>query len=267
MMKKTLLLVLVLAATAGIAWAQVGVKKKRLPPFEYGRVIIANMTPATGLAPVEFDHWVHRSRFTCRLCHVDIGFAMKAGATRIKSADNMRGFYCGACHNGRMEVDGRKVFAACSNSFTKEEVRTRCERCPTTVTDPKKEQAFYRLAEKLPRQRSGNGIDWEKAEETGLIKPVDYLEGISLKGSSLTMQKELSLSAKTEGIPDIIFSHKKHTVWNGCEVCHPDLFLGIKKGTTKYSMAEIFEGKFCGACHTSVAFPVTDCQRCHAKPV
>jgi c(7)-type cytochrome triheme protein len=266
-MKRTLLFVLVFAAVAGIAAAQVGMKKKRVPPFEYGRIIIANMTPATGMAPVEFDHWQHRSKFTCRLCHVDIGFSMKAGATRIKAADNMRGFFCGTCHNGRMEMDGRKVFAACSTTYSKEEVRTRCERCHSTTANPKREEAFYRLAEKLPRQRFGNGIDWEKAEETGLIKPIDFLEGISLKGSTLAVQKDFALTAKVEGMPDIIFSHKKHTVWNGCEVCHPELFIGIKKGTTKYSMAEIFEGKFCGACHTSVAFPLTDCQRCHSKPV
>jgi len=33
---------------------------------------------------VVFDHWLHRAKFTCRLCHVDIGFAMKAEATDIR---------------------------------------------------------------------------------------------------------------------------------------------------------------------------------------
>jgi c(7)-type cytochrome triheme protein len=75
------------------------------------------------------------------------------------------------------------------------------------------------------------------------------------------------LNPKVEGLPNIVFSHKKHTVWNGCEVCHPDIFIGVKKGLTKYSMPEIFEGKYCGVCHTSVAFPLMDCQRCHTKPV
>jgi hypothetical protein len=28
-----------------------------------------------------FRHWLHRSKYTCRLCHVDIGFAMEAGGT------------------------------------------------------------------------------------------------------------------------------------------------------------------------------------------
>ena len=32
---------------------------------------------------------------------------------------------------------------------------------------------------------------------------------------------------------EIIFSHKKHTVWNGCELCHPEIF-NIQKKTTKH---------------------------------
>ena len=68
-------------------------------------------------------------------------------------------------------------------------------------------------------------------------------------------------------MPAIIFSHKKHTVWNGCELCHPEIFVGVKKGATKYSMVEIFDGKYCGVCHTNVAFPLLDCQRCHTEPV
>jgi c(7)-type cytochrome triheme protein len=41
----------------------------------------------------------------------------------------------------------------------------------------------------------------------------------------------------------------------------------VKKGATKYSMVEIFDGKYCGACHMTVAFPLTDCGRCHTRPV
>ena len=28
-------------------------------------------------------------------------------------------------------------------------------------------------------------------------------------------------------------------------------------------MVQIFDGQYCGACHVSVAFPLTDCKRCH----
>ena len=266
-MKRALIVIMVIATVAGIAFAETGVKKRRTPVYEFGRIVINNNSAKIGLAPVEFDHWRHRDKFTCRVCHVDIGFAMKEGATQIKAADNMRGFFCGACHNGRLEVGGKTVFAACATDFSKDEVRSRCERCHVMGKNQKKEDDFYKFAEKLPKQRFGNGIDWEKAEEQGLIKPVDFLPGVSFKIASLSNQKEFAIGPKVEGIPEIIFSHKQHTNWNGCEVCHPDLFVGIKKGATKYSMMEIFEGKFCGACHITVAFPLTDCTRCHTKPV
>jgi c(7)-type cytochrome triheme protein len=265
-MKRVLLAAFLIFLFAGITLAQTGVKKKRPLPADYGRVVINNYSQKGGLAPVVFDHWVHRSRYTCRLCHVDIGFAMKAGTTGIKAVDNMKGFYCGTCHNGKMAADGRKVFEACSKKSTQDDTN-RCDRCHSEGKMVRREHDFESLAGRLPKERFGNGINWEKAEEEGLVKPVDFIEGVSIKKPSLTIQKDFALGAKVEGMPDIVFSHKKHTVWNGCELCHPEIFIGVKKGATKYSMVEIFEGRYCGACHTTVAFPLTDCQRCHTKPV
>ena len=263
--KKFIWTIFMVICITGIAFAaQTGVKKKRPKPFEYGMVLINNYSLKSGLAPVVFDHWSHRDKFTCRLCHVDIGFAMKAGGTEIKAADNVRGYYCGTCHNGKRIYGNRKVFASCSIGITKDD-SIRCKKCHMGTINSNRGSDFEKFAAQLPKGRLGNGIDWEKAEERGLIKPVDILEGVSVKRAAMATQKDFFLETKIEGIPEIIFSHKKHTVWNGCEVCHPDLFLGVKKGNTKYSMIEIFDGKYCGACHTSVAFPLADCQRCHTK--
>jgi len=265
-MRKVFFAIVLILLFAGITLAQTGIKKKRALPPEYGREVMNNYSEKAGLAPVVFDHWFHRSRFTCRLCHVDIGFGMKAGATGIKAADNMKGYYCGTCHNGKMSFDKRKVFEACSRQYAGEDTK-RCDRCHSLGKTVRKEHDFDSFAARLPKERFGNGINWEKAEADGLIRLADFIEGVSVKKASMTIQKDFSLGSKVAGMPDIIFSHKKHTVWNGCEVCHPEIFVGVKKGATKYSMIEIFEGRYCGACHTSVAFPLTDCQRCHTKPV
>ena len=101
-MRKIFLLVVLVLAVAGVTMAQTGVKKKRPLPYEYGRVVLNNYSEKAGMSPVVFDHWLHRSKFTCRLCHVDIAFAMKTGSTGIKASDNMKGYYCGTCHNGKM---------------------------------------------------------------------------------------------------------------------------------------------------------------------
>ncbi|MDP3297567.1 MAG: cytochrome c3 family protein [Thermodesulfovibrionia bacterium] len=259
----------------GLTLAQIGggVKKKRPLPHEYGRVIIDNYKELwypvhlkEPSAPVVFDHWLHRARFTCRLCHIDIAFAMEASATGIRASDNKKGYYCGTCHNGKMVYNDREVFASCSKNFQEEDVK-RCVRCHSLGKNVKREYDFYTFTEKLPRGRFGNGIDWEKAEAEGLIKPIDFLEGVSIRSFQLEAPKDFDLEAKVEGIPNIIFSHKKHTVWNGCEVCHPEIFIGVKKGITKFTCVNNFEGKYCGACHRTVAFPMLDCQRCHIKAV
>jgi c(7)-type cytochrome triheme protein len=267
--------VVLLLAFCAAVWAQTG-RKRRPLPYEYGRVVINNYSERGAMAPVVFDHWRHRAKFTCRFCHVDVGFVLKAGATGIRAADNVGGYYCGACHNGKVLFDGsgnslnegKPVFAACAKNFTVQD-RGRCERCHSLGVSNKSDADFLRFAKSLPKERFGNGLDWQRAEELGLINPVDFVEGISMRRKPLAGPKEAeyALIPKVESMPSIIFSHRKHTFWNGCELCHPEIFVSVKRGETDYSMRAIFQGKSCGVCHNNVAFPLTDCQRCHSKPV
>lgn len=253
-----LLLIAFFAISAAFADTK-GVRKKRALPHEYGNIVISNFSEKNNIAPVVFKHWLHRAKFTCRLCHVDLGFAMEANGTRMKEDDNKKGFYCGACHNGK------EAFGPVSKKFLNDSVKN-CDRCHSFEKDVVFEEDFYKFTANLPRERFGNGIDWEKAENEGIIKLKDFIEGVSIKRKTLSMPQDTEVKAKVQGMPDIIFSHKKHAVWNGCELCHPDIF-GVKKGSTQYSMTDIFSGKYCGLCHDKVAFPNTDCQRCHTKPV
>jgi len=240
-------------------------RKHKTPPAEFGREVLNNHSQKAKMAPVAFDHWLHRAKYTCRVCHVDIGFAMAPGATNVRAADNAKGMYCGACHNGRTKAEGvGPVFASCS--LPPDALHPACQRCHSVGTGAKPDYDFASFTKGLPKGRFGNGVDWEAAELAGIVKPSDYVEGVSIRRSSMAVQKDFSLTAKVQGMPDIIFSHAKHTVWSGCEGCHPELF-GVKKGSTKYTMVEIFDGKYCGACHRMVAFPTVDCQRCHSKPV
>jgi c(7)-type cytochrome triheme protein len=264
-MKRIALVCLILLAGASVLWAG-GTKKRKPLPYDFGSVTINNYSQQAGMAPVVFDHWVHRKNYTCRVCHVDIGFGMTANSTKIRAADNIKGYFCGTCHNGSTAFNKIKIFESCAASYGKEDYK-RCVKCHALEKDPAREDAFHRFADKMPRETLGNGINWEKAEEIGALKLVDQLSGVSIKKSGMKVQGDFGLKAKVEGMPDVIFSHSKHTVWNGCELCHPDIFVGIKKGATKYSMIEIFDGKYCGVCHDKVAFPLTDCTRCHAKPV
>jgi c(7)-type cytochrome triheme protein len=235
-------------------------------PSEYGKVILRSSPGGTALAPVRFDHWLHRALYTCRLCHVDIGFAMEENATGITADTNVKGFHCGSCHNGTRLHGGKKIFASCSLNAKPEE-GTRCSLCHSVGKKVQKEYDYATFAEKLPQDRMTDLIDWEKAEANGLVHPADNLPGVSLQRLPLNVQKDFALTSRSTWMPDIIFSHKKHVMWNGCEVCHPDIFPSSKKGTVKYSMFDIAAGRYCGLCHGRVAFPLNQCERCHAKPV
>jgi len=255
-------LAVLLVGGFSLAEARGGKVQKRLPRWEYGTVVLNRFSEANQMAPVVFRHWVHRAKHTCRLCHVDIGFAMEAGGTGIHEEDNRMGLFCGTCHNGKEAfgwetAKGGKTVQNCN----------RCHAESPVGMDQNLRNEFMQLASTLPRGLLGDGIDWMQAEEQGLIQPKDFIEGVSFPRPKMTHEQgEINLDSKLGGLPDIVFSHKKHAVWNGCEVCHPDLF-ALKAGTTKFTMQEIFDGLYCGACHGEVAFPLQDCGLCHTKPV
>lgn len=244
-------LVVVFAVVLPLA-AQGGVRKRRPLPHEFGNVLMNSGTAAAGEPAVVFRHWSHRAKYTCRLCHVDIGFGMEANSTGVREAANRAGHYCGTCHNGVI-------------AFNVVDPKS-CDRCHSAGKEVSLSGEFAVFTAPLPRGRFGNNVDWEVAELEGKIQLTDTLPGISVKRRPLEIQKDYSIEAKISGLPEIIFSHKKHAVWNGCELCHPDIFT-VKAGATKYTMQDIFAGKYCGLCHDTVAFPASDCQRCHAKPV
>ena len=60
-----------------------------------------------------------------------------------------------------------------------------------------------------------------------------------------------------------IVPHGRHTKWLDCNDCHPYIFNIKKKFTEGLLMTNIIAGQFCGVCHGKVAFPLTDCARCH----
>lgn len=235
-------------------------------PDKYGQVILNNYSTTVYMSPVVFDHWLHRAMFTCRLCHVDIGFAMKAGETKISAANNKKGQYCGSCHNGIRLHANKAIFSACSDKITDED-RKRCDKCHSSGKKVAREYDYNTFTEKLPKRARSGLVDWEEAETKGIVKPIDFLEGVYTRRQPIKMDKELSIESKETWMSNIFFSHKKHAVWNGCEVCHPEIFPSTKQGTVQYTMFQIGEGQYCGVCHNKVAFPVFSCHRCHVNPV
>jgi c(7)-type cytochrome triheme protein len=113
----------------------------------------------------------------------------------------------------------------------------------------------------LPGGIAGNYVDWVKAIEKGKISPrFDYLDP-----DKQAMPMDLVIVMEVKGsMPNVAFPHKQHTDWLECANCHDAIFKP-QKGANPMSMAEIMLGQKCGVCHGSVAFPVTECRRCHTE--
>jgi len=265
MARKTIWTVCIILGLLAMAGAALG--RNLASPHQYGKVVIRSVSGSPSMDKVRFDHWLHRARFTCRLCHVDIGFAMEANGTGITAEANRKGLYCGSCHNGVRIYDEKKIFSSCTTSLLPADA-PRCDRCHSVGKKVRTENSFEDFSKKMPKHSGGEYIDWEEAETRGMIKPADTLPGISFQRPRLEPQKDFAIdTAKNSWMPNIIFSHKKHALWNGCEVCHPEIFPSVKKGTVKYTMFDIAEGRYCGLCHTKVAFHISYCEKCHIGKV
>lgn len=215
-------------------------------PSQYGNILIDRQTGKRSMPPVSFSHWSHRTNYTCRVCHFELGFAMEANATEVTEHDNLQGEYCGACHNGETAFGHTKEY---------------CAHCHNYGMDGS-EKRFEQVSH-LPWAPFGNEIDWVQAMEKGLIEPKQSILEEDYKPIEFT--SKLDLEADWGLIPKAEFPHKIHQQLLDCANCHPDIF-NIKKKTTKFfDMKYNLEGKFCGVCHLKVAFPMDDCRRCHPK--
>ncbi len=70
---------------------------------------------------------------------------------------------------------------------------------------------------------------------------------------------------RTGNAGNIVFSHDVHTksprINDNCHTCHDKIY--ATKSKRPVTMAEMYKGKSCGACHGRIAFPLSDCGRCH----
>ena len=112
---------------------------------------------------------------------------------------------------------------------------------------------------KLTSDTTGNQVRWVQALEKGEIQPREKLFA-NTKIEKLDRDIILDLNG---GMPAVRFPHRQHTEWLDCTNCHDRIFKR-QTGGTKISMFLILQGEQCGVCHGAVAFPLTECMRCHS---
>jgi c(7)-type cytochrome triheme protein len=114
----------------------------------------------------------------------------------------------------------------------------------------------------LPRESAGAAVNWGQALEQGFINP----RGDILRDVKPKIRKDDILMPKT-GIELVVrFPHKQHTQWVDCKNCHDEIFQAQAGATPNVNMFTILQGESCGVCHGAVAFPLTECKRCHSEP-
>jgi len=112
---------------------------------------------------------------------------------------------------------------------------------------------------RLAPDTAGNQVRWVKALEQGQISPRSSLHAAT---KIQTYDRDMFLNLRG-GMPVVRFPHGIHTKWLDCSNCHDHLFKK-QAGATKISMFMILQGEQCGVCHGAVAFPLTECGRCHS---
>jgi len=116
-----------------------------------------------------------------------------------------------------------------------------------------------RALSKLAPDSAGNQVRWVEALERGQIQPRANL----LPGTRVEVKDGDVLLNLRGGTPIVRFPHRAHTLWLDCSNCHEHLFKS-QAGANRLSMMAILQGEQCGVCHGAVAFPLTECNRCHS---
>lgn len=112
---------------------------------------------------------------------------------------------------------------------------------------------------KLPPDTAGNRVRWMRALDEGAISP----RAAVLPDTRVSLRTTQILMRRTGEMDMVRFPHREHTAWLDCSNCHEQLF-ERKAGATKVNMFLILSGEKCGVCHGAVAFPLTECARCHS---
>lgn len=121
-------------------------------------------------------------------------------------------------------------------------------------------QPYEEAVAGLPMDANGFP-DWMAALRTGKIQPRASLSGADSGMDVLDLDV---IMRNTRDMPWVRFPHRSHTLWLGCNSCHPQPF-ATKAGATEIRMADIFRGQHCGMCHDRIAFVTFfSCARCHS---
>ena len=113
----------------------------------------------------------------------------------------------------------------------------------------------------LPPDTAGNKVLWNRALREQYIQPRTNIHPetkIEVIDMDIIMEN-------TGEMPLVLFPHQPHTEWLDCSNCHDKIFIK-QVDANEINMFTILSGYHCGQCYGAVAFPLTECNRCHSVP-
>ncbi|HZX33230.1 MAG TPA: c(7)-type cytochrome triheme domain-containing protein [Rhodocyclaceae bacterium] len=91
------------------------------------------------------------------------------------------------------------------------------------------------------------------------------LLGMAEEASAEYADVVINRNAEKAGMRPVIFPHWFHRIRFRCKVCHAELGFKMRAGSNLITMADIIDGRFCGACHNGeIAWSPENCDLCHS---
>ncbi len=219
-----------------------------------------------GAGNVVFSHSFHLKKksdrsanISCKSCH---NGNLKENV-RYTMADMEKGKSCGICHNGT------KAFALgkCTSCHKVRTITYQVKETGPTIfshTDHLKTMQCKSCHNSIfnagPNKKVGMA-QMEKGKSCGACHDGKKSFAVSQCAKCHPIKDK---KFKVGGAGNVNFSHSFHLEAYKCQDCHPNLYRP-RSGNKAASMAEMENGKSCGACHDSkTAFTVKEnCDKCH----
>jgi len=224
-----------------------------------------------GLLPVTFPHAPHTRWVPCESCHDQL-FPMSAGQTKLTMADLAAGKYCGVCHGTGKAAFDLTQCARCHAKLEGTDLDVPLQgpppvtfrHAPHTRWVPC-EGCHEQLFPMAAGQTKMTMADLAAGKYCGVCHGTGKAAfDLTQCGRCHTKLEETDLDVILQGPLPVTFRHAPHTRWVPCDSCHDKLF-PMAAGATAITMDDISKGLYCGACHGTLAFPSSECGRCHLE--
>ncbi|HKK02036.1 MAG TPA: cytochrome c3 family protein [Desulfuromonadales bacterium] len=216
---------------------------------------------------VVFSHKVHIRKYGCKECHPK-RFTPGPGNKNFTMAEMYKGKACGGCHNGKISFNVKTSCVVCHKNH---DIFFKGPSFGVVVFSHKKHTAMFGCKECHPKRfipGPGNKkltmAEMDKGKACGSCHNGDM--AFSVKNDCKNCHLDHDVVFKARKMGNVTFSHEIHTAKFNCTQCHPKLF-HPGPGKVKFTMAEMYKGAACGACHDGkTAFTLKEhCARCHKK--